>query len=76
MDKIPTTTQKVLAQIMKFPDFSMTFLVFKIIWPICKISWLFPDLEEKSNFPDFSQTTGAWSLVLKCAKMLLIRKTH
>ena len=29
MDKIPATTQIFLAQIMKFPDFSLTFLVFK-----------------------------------------------
>ena len=29
-------------------------------WPnsICKIPWLFPDLEEKSHFPDFSLTSG------------------
>ena len=26
----------------------------KFPWLICKIPWLFPDLEEKSNFPDFS----------------------
>ena len=24
----------------------------KFPWPICKIPWLFPDLEEKPNFPD------------------------
>ena len=30
----------------------------KFPWPICKIPWLFPDLEEKSNFPDFSLTSG------------------
>ena len=29
MDKIPATTQIFLAQIMKFPDFSPTFLIFK-----------------------------------------------
>ena len=58
MDKIPATTQIFLAQIMKFPDFSLTFLVFKNPWPICKISWLFPYLEEKSDVPDFSLTSG------------------
>ena len=31
---------------------------FKSPWPICKILWVFPDLEEKSNFPDFSLTSG------------------
>ena len=30
MDKIPATTQVFLAQIMKFPDFSRTSLIFKI----------------------------------------------
>ena len=30
----------------------------KLPWPTCKIPWLFPDLEEKSNFPDFSLTSG------------------
>ena len=30
----------------------------KFPWPICKIPWFFPDLEEKSNFPDFSLTSG------------------
>ena len=30
----------------------------KFPWPICKIPWLFPDLEGKSNFPDFSLTSG------------------
>ena len=30
----------------------------KFPWPICKIPWLFPDPEEKSNFPDFSLTSG------------------
>ena len=56
MDKIPATTQIFLAQIMKFPDFSLTFLVFKnsltnlqnsltFPWPWrkIKIPWLFPD---------------------------------
>ena len=56
MDKIPATTQIFLAQIMKFPDFSLTFLIFKISltnlqnsltfsWPWRKIKfpWLFPD---------------------------------
>ena len=30
----------------------------KFPWPICKIPLLFHDLEEKSNFPDFSLTSG------------------
>ena len=54
MDKIPATTQIFLAQIMKFPDF----WYLKICWPICKIPRLFPDLEEKSIFPEFSLTSG------------------
>ena len=37
---------------MKFPD------LFLIPWQIYEIPWLFPDLEEKSNFPDFSLTSG------------------
>ena len=32
----------------------------KFPWPICKIPWLFPDLEEKSNFPDFSDQWPPW----------------
>ena len=41
----------ILAQIMEFgiPWLSK---YLKFPWPICKIPWLFPDLEEKSNFPD------------------------
>ena len=34
--------------------------------------WVF----RSPSVSDVPQTTGAWSLVLKCAKMLLIRKTH
>ena len=53
MDKIPATTQIFLTQIIKFPDFSPDFLDInlKFLWPICKIPWLFPDLEEKIKFP-------------------------
>ena len=56
MDRIPAMTKIFLAQIMEFPDFSLTFLVFKncltnlqnsltFPWPWRKIKlpWLFPD---------------------------------
>ena len=54
--------------IRTFPKI-IEFFTFKLEWntqirilsgalPICKIPWLFPDLEEKSNFPDFSLTSG------------------
>ena len=37
---------------------SLSFLVFKISLTNSKIHWLFPDREEKSNFPDVSLTSG------------------
>ena len=48
MDKVPATTKIFLAQIMKFIDFPPTFFVFKNSNQFAK----FPDLKEKSNFPD------------------------
>ena len=58
MDKIPATTQIFLAQIMEFPDCSLTFLMFKTYLTNLQNSPTFTDLEEKSNFPDFSLTSG------------------
>ena len=54
MDEIPATTQIFKPILWN----SLTFLVLKTPWPFCKIPWLFPNLEEKSNFPDFSLTSG------------------
>ena len=52
--KTPATTH-ILGQNFEIPWLSW---YSKFPWPICKIPWLFPDLEEKSNFPDFSLTSG------------------
>ena len=40
------------------PTFPWLSWYLKFPGPSCKIPWLFPDLEEKSNFPDFSLTSG------------------
>ena len=60
--KIPATTH-ILGQNYEIPWLSW---YLKFPWPICKIPWLFPDFEEKSNFPDFSLTSG--HPVIHCAK--------
>ena len=48
--KVPAKTH-ILGQNFEIPWLSW-YLIFP--WPICKIPWLFPDLEKKSNFPHFS----------------------
>ena len=44
--------------ILKFPDFPLTFEDFLISLTILHSSLTFPDIEEKTNFPDFSLTSG------------------
>ena len=62
IDKIPATTQILLAQIMKFPDFSLTFLIFKISLTNLQNSRIFfgcpKEKEKKINISDFSLTSG------------------
>ena len=52
--KIPATTH-ILGQNFEIP---WLFWYLKFPWLICQIPWLFPDREEKSNYPDFSLTSG------------------
>ena len=51
MDKIPATTQIFLTQIMKFPDFSLTFLVFKNSLTKLQNSLAFPWSWRKIKLP-------------------------
>ena len=73
--KIPATTH-ILSQNYKIPWlFPRLSCYLKFPWPICKIPRLFPDLEEKSHFPDFSLTCGHpdwWHSHLYCYSLPLL----
>ena len=57
MDKIPATSKRYSAKIKKFPNFSLTFLEFKISLNSSQNS-LIPDLKENKIFPNFFPTSS------------------